>query len=667
MSRNIGTFNFAANFEVLAKAPLDAKMLVGTKADLTIPGTWEDTNSNIWLFDGAIVSVSQDPSTENNGIYFLKDADNYTNIDNWVLAGSGSQGDSSLGFINVGDGSAGVFAGIDSSGNVQFRTISGSGPIVVSQSGNTIVISYDGSTGGAINGGVWFSDMDPQNVTDNVGNKVFSSDGRVLDSCQTSTQDVTLSILALPGDTNYKPVITIGSNNVTISELSDRPVFTGTIDLSLNSVSILRVDHEDGASDILNITYDTPPSIQTAIFTGGYPGSQTELKENDIYSVRITTDINIIAYEIQNYGALKVVSETAVSSTNDFIINNLLIDDEGDSTQDLGFRIRVKKSTGTWSDWFTSSDAGSVDGTNTVKLNNTYPSVSVGSVTYPATQQALKASESATVSNTVTNANTYSYTSPGSQLNITNSTTYETSKSVTRNGGTYNISSNNFTLSATRTANNATSSDSGVIWIADTNATIAISSPSRMISGGNDGTTIGAHTVTITSTQRLLTTASVTLANVANAGAWASSSTFSTSNYITYNNTLNVDDDDDKGTFTWVAFTATNLAGQTVSSNTGQTQYILGGFKSRTVNVLAFGTSVQINVEVSDYSKVANTLAWSFKSLPTKRAVGTTATPDANAWAIDQLDNNPTTINILDTAAASSSSVASTITIEETI
>lgn len=89
MSREIGTFNFASTFEVLKKAPLDAKQLVGVKADLTGATTW-NASGNIWLFDGAIVSVSNDPDPLNNGIYFLKDADNYDDIDNWVKVGEGT-------------------------------------------------------------------------------------------------------------------------------------------------------------------------------------------------------------------------------------------------------------------------------------------------------------------------------------------------------------------------------------------------------------------------------------------------------------------------------------------------------------------------------------------------------------------------------------------------
>ena len=89
MSRNTGTFNFAANFEGLLKAPIDAKQLVGTYADLTTPATWNGSGS-VWLYNGAMVVVGSDSTPENNGIYWLCDANNYTMTCAWKKAGSGS-------------------------------------------------------------------------------------------------------------------------------------------------------------------------------------------------------------------------------------------------------------------------------------------------------------------------------------------------------------------------------------------------------------------------------------------------------------------------------------------------------------------------------------------------------------------------------------------------
>lgn len=92
MSRSKGTFNFAANFEPLVKAPLDSRMLVGSYEDLVNPDTWKDNEDLVWLFTGAIVVVSADPSS---GVYWLKDADNYTNYDNWEPVGTATSFDPS--------------------------------------------------------------------------------------------------------------------------------------------------------------------------------------------------------------------------------------------------------------------------------------------------------------------------------------------------------------------------------------------------------------------------------------------------------------------------------------------------------------------------------------------------------------------------------------------
>ena len=46
MSRSKGTFNFAANFEGLLKAPIDARQLVNTYADLTNSTTWSGSTGD---------------------------------------------------------------------------------------------------------------------------------------------------------------------------------------------------------------------------------------------------------------------------------------------------------------------------------------------------------------------------------------------------------------------------------------------------------------------------------------------------------------------------------------------------------------------------------------------------------------------------------------------
>ena len=56
-----------------------------------------------------------------------------------------------LGAINIGDGSAQVYAGLSPDGSLRFREITGAGAAQVSQQGDLVVISIDASFGGEVN------------------------------------------------------------------------------------------------------------------------------------------------------------------------------------------------------------------------------------------------------------------------------------------------------------------------------------------------------------------------------------------------------------------------------------------------------------------------------------------------------------------------------------
>jgi len=776
MARNKGTFNFAANFEVLAKAPLDARMQVGAYSDLVLPATWEDDDNNVWLFDGAIVVVANDPSA---GIYWLKDAVNYTDYASWERAGTGGS-DASIGVINVGDGSAGVFAGFDSSGNITLRTFSGSGgatvevvgeqiiigidasysgesnygvnvgigdasiyvrkvgdalefreivsdssAIIIDVSGNLIVIdtsissgvinygenvglgdasiyvqnvsdnlqfrelksttsdliisvsdnlvlfdtSISAPAGAAIDGGVWITNITPTSGG-NVGDKVYSSDGNVLDSCLTDTSSLTVAVLALPGHTNYRPIVTINDVSVSLSEGANQPLWTGSYPMTYDFLDAsITVVHEDGASWSTTVDADTPAVILSAEFTGGYPGSQTELKLNDTFDVSIVTDVSIVSVQVDDYGALQ--SGTFSVSGNNVGFTGTIAN-RGTSTIAWGMRVRVVKSTGSTSDWYLSQSQGSVDGKDVVNLNNTYPSVSFGTILYPGTQAAIKSGEDASVGNTVSNYNTITYSSPNSELTVTNPTTYETSKKVTYLAGTYNISSNNLRIVANRAANDATTTQNTVVWIANTPTTLSVSNPaSRLRSGGNDGTAAQSHLITINASQRLL--AAPTLVKDTG-GTWLGVGFSWSAGATSFTRSLQVHDDDLKATYNWGGISGTNLAGIVTSINSGTTTYVLGGFVVRTITVAAFGWQSNINVEVSDYTKLSSSgsgqvLEWtgSAVTMNVRSTVGDTTRPQPRVWSWSANFTNPTTINILDESATGSSSQASTFTIQEGI
>ncbi|MFO5836804.1 hypothetical protein ACLBSM_32450, partial [Klebsiella pneumoniae] len=74
--------------------------------------------------------------------------------------------------------------------------------------------------------------------------------------------------------------------------------------------------------------------------------------------IHVVTDVNIVADEIAAFGAQKESSGT-VPPTKELEVTGLYVADRGNTTKAYGFRVRVQKSTGSWSEWFTSSDADS--------------------------------------------------------------------------------------------------------------------------------------------------------------------------------------------------------------------------------------------------------------------------------------------------------------------
>lgn len=654
MARIKGIAKFAANFEPEVSSALDARGIVQYKSDLYLESTWQALDGLTYTYKGMPVSVIEDG--ENNGIYLLVD-DDYTLTNSWVKIG-----------------------GSDSSGIKEWQPETGynEGDILLNQlklylvtinytSGLLIdddIINGDleligGSSENSINGSVFITDIVPQG-SGNVGDKIFSSDGSVLDSCLTDTNLVNVYVLALPGHSNYKPNVTINGSMVSMSSESDAPLFTGNIPIDLQSITELSVIHEDGAEHTVQITYETPPEILNAYFTGGYPGTQTELKENDTFSFYIETDVPVINVQFDDYGAyqnrLVSVPEGAIQT-----ITDNLVSDRGNVVQNLGARVRVQKSTGSWSDWYLTENDGSVDGVNLVKLNNQYPDITITSINYTSGFEALKNTESAVVNHVIDYYDNVIYDSPNSQLDINNNSVFETNKTVSRISGDYNITVYNFRITANKISNDSTSVVERIINIAHDPATIDIISPTRLRSGGNDGTLSQDHTITINSNQRILSSSVVELNSPV--GVWQGTEWGGTDD--TFTRSLRIHDDIIKGSYSFTGLIFTNLAGvETTTINSGNS-YTIGGFVSRSIFLDPHQNTVSMGVEVTDYTKL--TLNWEVKDLPNKRPVDTTITPDPDSWSIDNLNVNPTEIIILDTQATDSSGQVTEIVIEESI
>jgi hypothetical protein len=546
-------------------------------------------------------------------------------------------------------------------------TVNGTGFLLA---GSTIPSNEASGAGGSI----FITYVSPSGGIGNVGDYVYETPGQdrgntALLSCSTTTQNVLVDIYALQGRSRFKPKLYISGQEIPSSLVvrnDDRPVFlVNSFGINLNNATSLRVDHEDGAYHAISITQDTPPQVTGAYFYGGYPsiptgGYQTELKAGDTFNFHIDTDVPIISIEIDNSGAFNAatISVTAGTSHN---LTSRQIANRGDTTQALGARVRVQKANGSYSAWFLTTSQGSTDGQYTVKLNNIGPTISFGTITYPGTQGALKNTESATVVNNVSDYDTISYTS--SELDIDSSTLYESPKIVTRNDGTqYNASSPNLTITAIRTANNKSASNSVLVKIANGtfNLNVSTNGGVRLRTGGNDGTSTPSYTVTITATQQLLS--APTLIVPGGGGTLGSFGGGPTSWSATLSN---INDDLIKGTKNWGAISAINIAGTTGTTINSGGSYVIGGFVSRSLTLAAFQNTLTLNTSVSDFSKM--TLSWPFKPSVTTRSEIGTEPPLANSWTINSVGVNPTTVIILDTSATQSSSQATSVTVAENI
>lgn len=412
----------------------------------------------------------------------------------------------------------------------------------------------------------------------------------------------------------------------------------------------LAAEHE------IDLTFSGPPAVTAAVFTGGYPGSQTELKQGDTFSLQVTADKAFDRVTVAAFGAAEAGVFPVASTTSTTV--SVVIADQGDSAQLLAARVSVRDATsGAESATYDTDTAGAVDGTNVVSLNNLYPSVSVGSVTYPATQSALKNVEVATVANTASDYDTIAYDDPtAAQITPTSPTLFQNPKTVTRIGGTYNVTTNNFRVTANRAANDATTVDQGVVNIAAVAPVVDVSVPAaRLRSGGNDGTSAQDHTVTITADQQLGSAPTLLADAGGNRGAFQGGG-FAGGPTV-WTRSLRVDEGvpDEKGTFAFAGLVATNLAGIVQSTINSGAGYTLGGFVSRTVTVPAFAASVTFGVEVVDFSKVT---AGNFSpgGASSKQPIGTVA-DTVNGYTIDAVSVNPTTLELLDLAAIAANSL----------
>ena len=452
-------------------------------------------------------------------------------------------------------------------------------------------------------GFVAITDIEPTNPSDNVGNKVKTDDNNVLQSCTSSTTNVTVSVLAVTAGTSFKPTVTVNDVEATLTRNALTDVWTGTAAITLTGSSphTVTATHSEGATDAATVTIEAAPVISQLEFSGAYSQGvdQTEHAAGQTLSLTVSSLTPFVELEVIADGttATQAVSQTFAATTSKTL--TVTVANQGNTPTAYPAKVRIRNANGTWSVVTASNASASVDGTNVITLNNTQPSLVFGAITYPASQFALKGSESATVAVTESNVDTVSYSSPNSELSITNPTTGG-NKTVSRIAGGYNIATNNLSVTVDKTSNATTATFSTVVWIANTAPTITVTTPAARL---RSGVTPQNHTISINSNQRTQATPTLNASVGTFGGSWTTAN-----NGLTWTRSLAIADSDTKGAANFSGLSITNLAGIEVTAITTGAAYTVGGFVQRTLTFPLWDANqireVAIGTQVSDVTKL---------------------------------------------------------------
>ncbi len=463
----------------------------------------------------------------------------------------------------------------------------------------------DLATGGVSSGaGLFFTNAAPTS-TGIVGSKTYvpgtTPANKVILEGTTDTDNVTVTLFAEGGSGFYSPTITVtteppqsgGPIVATLAEDSfDKRAFTATAALTgITADTVITAVSDVNATATMNIVRAAAGPAFSALTMGAYPGAQTAVKSGDTLTVSGTVANTATYAEIIAGGVAASLTVLTVGATDSAgagfktVTGSFTV---GAGTGNQTITVRGRNSLGTYGANFAS--------TNSRLMDQTFPTIGARTITYPGAQQGLKSTESATITSTVTNFDTISYT--GTNISIASPSTYNSSKTVTRTGGTYSFGTNNYTITATRAANAAVTTASSAVTIADTAATAAITyAPTGRMASSAAGVD---YVVTITANQRLLSAPTlVASSGTWQGGAWAGSGT-------TWTRTLRIVDADPKGAQTFGTLSLTNLASVASSTITSGASYTVGGFATRTITFAAFERYHAIGTTVVDITKVTS-------------------------------------------------------------
>ena len=454
---------------------------------------------------------------------------------------------------------------------------------------DNFLIDHYASMGGTGGAGIFILDVIP---TSNgiVGMKTYKPDTVPVDVNLATAMSDTMNIrvvVGMNGDgDSYSPTAKINDIDVVLSESETKRWFIGYADINIITGSnYVLAKSSTGSTDSCLITLaGAGPNVLNVEF-GPYPGTQTELKLNDTIDVTITTQIDATEIRILAGGASNAEVILPVNSgiaTGSFVISNL--------SGNQSIQVIAKNSLGTDGETYTSSN---------LVLNQTVPVIGVIGVTYPSGKTAFGQDDSGSISSIVSNFDTIQYIS--SHFNIADPTVYNTTKSVVNTYSGYIGSGNNITITAVRTANNTTTSRTGLVHIATVPAIADITiagNPARLVSSA-----IGVdYTIILTPNQTLAGPPQLT----ATIGTWQGSWTLVSN---TWRRNLRIVDTDPKGTGFFTDLEMIGLSGILGTVINSGNSYIVGGFVSRLITFPPFSRVALIGTPVVNETKTAASIA----------------------------------------------------------
>lgn len=446
----------------------------------------------------------------------------------------------------------------------------------------------------------------------------------VLTSATTDDDTVTLVVLA-EGGSVYSPTITVsgepalpgpqqGSTITLTQDPYDKRTFTGSVNLSISSTTVLTVTSSTGASTSATVVRAAAGPEMGAFAIGAYPGIQTAVRSGQIVSFSGIVENSAANVDVVDFGA-GITKSAAQSSlgiadsggvgfrtfVGTFTVSN--------RTGTLTLRARARNSLGT--------PGNNRDSDNTIVLDQALPTITGISVTYPSVQEAVKGAEQATVAFTLTNVENSSASASGPISILSGNSSGSQSIVVQGTGSGDQTTGTNLSVVANKPSNGSTTTQNILVKVVNAtqvNSMVIVGSPVRLVSSAAGQ----AYTVYIESTLDLIGDGP---------GQSAFAPTFNSPvgllsgitrvNDRRWQATLTIRDTDTKGASAFTDISTNGLSGIQSTTASG-TAFTLGGFTERTLAIPLYnstpgseviGRTVSLGTNVSNVAKLVANLS----------------------------------------------------------